>query len=182
MHQDIENYKKQKKIIKMNGYAGLLDVFIAIFALIRNNEKTTFTFFIFILLAATCFFICYTFDKLNKQTSKELFEKLIEQNYIKINEKRTRLYTLDDVLKTPKLNLETRNEDTILESAFNKVFDNTTILKKYPNLVEIVKIQKAFEYVKPYDKTIGEVAARNTKNQIVVISNRKDVITEDILI
>lgn len=37
MHQDIENYKKQKKIIKMNGYAGLLDVFIAIFALIRNN-------------------------------------------------------------------------------------------------------------------------------------------------
>lgn len=182
MNQDIENYKKQKKIIKMNGYAGLLDVFIAIFALIRNNEKTTFTFFIFILLAATCFFICYNFDKLNKRTSKELFKKLIDQNYIKINEKRTTLYTLDDVLKTPKLNLETRNEDTVLENAFNKIFDSTTILKKYPNLVEIIKVERSFEYIKPYDKTIGEVAGRNTKNQIVVISNRKDVITEEVLI
>lgn len=133
-------------------------------------------------MAVTCFFICYTFDKLNKQTSKELFKKLVNQNYIKINEKRTTLYTLDEVLKTPKLNLETKDEDTILESSFNKVFDSTTLLKKYPNLTEIVKVERNFEYVEPYHKIINEVAGRNTKNQIVVISNRKDVITEEVLI
>lgn len=186
MHQYIilyiESYKKQKKIIKMNLYAALLDIFIAIISFIKNNEKLTLMSFILIILAIACFFICFIFEKLNKQTSKELYEKLIEYNYIKINEKRTTLYTLDEVLKTSKLNLETRDEPTILESSFNKVFDNTTILEKYPNLVEIVKIQRNFEYIKPYDKTIGEVAGRNTKNQIVIISNRKDVITEEILI
>lgn len=186
MNQDvklyIKNYKKQKKIIKMNLYAALLDIFIIIISFIKNNEKLTLMSFILIILTAACFFMCFIFEKLNKQTSKELYEKLIEYNYIKINEKRTTLYTLDEVLKTSKLNLETRDEATILESSFNKVFDNTTILKKYPNLVEIIKIQRSFEYIKPYDKTIGEVAARNTKNQIIVVSNRKDIITEDILI
>lgn len=186
MYQDvklyIENYKKQKKIIKMNLYAALLDIFIVIISFIKNNEKLTLMSFILIILGAACFFMCFIFENLNKQTSKELYEKLIEYNYIKINEKRTTLYTLDEVLKTSKLNLETRDEATILESSFNKVFDNTTILKKYPNLVEIIKIQRNFEYIKPYNKTIGEVAARNTKNQIVIVSNRKDIITEEVLI
>ena len=182
MYQDvklyIENYKKQKKIIKMNLYAALLDIFIVIISFIKNNEKLTLMSFILIILGAACFFMCFIFENLNK----ELYEKLIEYNYIKINEKRTTLYTLDEVLKTSKLNLETRDEATILESSFNKVFDNTTILKKYPNLVEIIKIQRNFEYIKPYNKTIGEVAARNTKNQIVIVSNRKDIITEEVLI
>lgn len=182
MNQDIENYVKQKKIIKMNLYTALLDIFIAITSIVRHNGKFTFTFFTFVLLASICFYICFIFEKMNTRTSKELFKKLVDQNYIKIIEKRTVLYTLEEVLKTPKLNLETRNEDTILESAFNKVFDSTTLLKKYPNLVEIIKVERSFEYIKPYNKTIGEVAARNTKNQIVVISNRKDIITEDILI
>ena len=182
MHQDIENYTRQKKIIKLNAYIGLIDIFVAITSSITHNEILNSTFFTFMFFGITCFYICFIFEKMNSRKSKELFKKLVDQNYIKINEKRTTLYTLDDLLKTPKLNLETRNEDTILESAFNKVFDSTTLLKKYPNLVEIIKVERSFEYIKPYDKTIREVAARNTKNQIVVISNRKDVITEDILI
>lgn len=182
MNQNIENYKKQKKIIKMNLYAALLDIFIVIISFIKNNEKLSLISFILIILAVACFFMCFIFENLNKQTSKELYEKLIEYNYIKINEKRTTLYTLDEVLKTPKLNLETGDEDSVLENAFNKVFDSTTLLKKYPNLVEIVKIQRKFKYVKPYNNIIEEVASRHTKNQIVIISNRKDIITEDVLI
>lgn len=186
MNQDvklyIENYKKQKKIIKMNLYAALLDIFIVIISFIKNNEKLTQMSFILIILAAACFFMCFIFENLNKQTSKALYEKLIEYNYIKINEKRTTLYTLDQVLRTAKLNLETGDEDSVLENTFNKVTDVTIILKKYPNLTEIVKIQRRFEYIKPYDKTIGEIAARNTKNQIVIVSNRKDIITEEVLI
>lgn len=186
MNQDvklyIENYKKQKKIIKMNLYAALLDIFIVIISFIKNNEKLTLMSFILIILAAACFFMCFIFENLNKQTSKALYEKLIEYNYIKINEKRTTLYTLDQVLRTAKLNLETGDEDSVLENTFNKVTDVTIILKKYPNLTEIVKIQRRFEYIKPYDKTIGEIAARNTKNQIVIVSNRKDIITEEVLI
>lgn len=186
MNQDvklyIENYKKQKKIIKLNLYAALLDIFIVIISFIKNNEKLTLMSFILIILAAACFFMCFIFENLNKQTSKALYEKLIEYNYIKINEKRTTLYTLDQVLRTAKLNLETGDEDSVLENTFNKVTDVTIILKKYPNLTEIVKIQRRFEYIKPYDKTIGEIAARNTKNQIVIVSNRKDIITEEVLI
>lgn len=182
MNQDIENYVKQKKIIKMNLYTALLDIFIAITSIIRHNGKFTFTFFTFVLLASICFYICFIFEKMNTRTSKELFKKLVDQNYIKIIEKRTVLYTLEEVLKTSKLNLETRDEATMLESAFNKVIDNTTILKKFPNLTEIVKVEQSYEYLKPYHKVINEVVVRNTKNQIVVISNRKDVITEDILI
>lgn len=186
MNQDvklyIENYKKQKKIIKMNLYAALLDIFIVIISFIKNNEKLTLMSFILIILATACFFMCFIFENLNKQTSKALYEKLIEYNYIKINEKRTTLYTLDQVLRTAKLNLETGDEDSVLENTFNKVTDVTIILKKYPNLTEIVKIQRRFEYIKPYDKTIGEIAARNTKNQIVIVSNRKDIITEEVLI
>lgn len=182
MNQDIENYKKQKKIIKMNLYAALLDIFIAIISVVKNNGKFTFTFFTFILLASICFYICFIFEKMNAKTSEELFKKLVDQNYIKIIEKRTVLYTIDEVLKTPKLNLETRDEATMLESAFNKVIDNTTILKKFPNLTEIVKVERNLEHLKPYHKVINEVAVRNTQNQILIISNRKDIITEDILL
>ncbi len=182
MNQDIENYTKQKKIIKLNAYLGLIDIFIAITSVVKHNGELKLTFFTLMLLGITCFYICFIFEKMNTRTSKELFKKLVDQNYIKIIEKRTVLYTIDEVLKTPKLNLETRDEATMLESAFNKVIDNTTVLKKFPNLVEIVKVERNFEYLKPYHKVVNEVAVRNTQNQIVVISNRKDVITEDILL
>ena len=180
MDQDIENYTKQKKIIKLNAYLVLIDIFIAITSVVKHNGELKLTFFTFILLGITCFYISFIFKKMNTRTSKELFKKLVDQNYINIK-KRAVLYTIDEVLKTPKLNLETRDEATILESAFNKVIDNTIILKKFPNLTEIVKVERNFEYLKPYHKVINEVAVRNTQNQIVIISNRKDIVTEDIL-
>lgn len=186
MHQDIKlyikNYKKQKKIIKINLYAALLDIFIVIISFIKNNEKLSLISFSLIILTATCFFMCYVFEQLNKKTSKELYNKLIEYNHINIKEERITLYSLDEVLRTSKLNLETGDEDSVLKNAFNKAIDATTILKKYPNLTEIVKIQRKFKYVKPYNDIIGEVTSRHTKNQIIVISNRKDIITEDVLI